>query len=84
MCFNPSYLSGTRSYESGSCCAVSDVIGVFEMESEFSETGEILVYPCRCGGEYILEKRDSPQDRESSIVQCSTCSLNIQVNGVMQ
>ena len=45
-----------------------------------SETGEGYTYPCRCGGEYELEKNETTGSDEELVIPCTTCTLMLNVH----
>ena len=55
-----------------------DCVSLGDMER--SETGEEYVYPCRCGGTYLLEESDTTDLDEELIVPCTTCTLMLRVH----
>ncbi|KAI6646510.1 DPH4-like [Oopsacas minuta] len=57
--------------------ACQETIKISDMEC--LETGEGYTYPCRCGGEYVLEADDVTGVDEELIIPCTTCTLMLRV-----
>lgn len=56
---------------------VWDKVDILELEP--SEEEGYLMYPCKCGGEYLVSLQDL-QNCDRLITPCSTCSLNLEVS----
>lgn len=59
---------------------ISDSIAACDMEPGRTDDGDcILSWPCRCGGAYVVLEEEMEHDGAEVAVQCSTCSLHIEV-----
>ncbi|KAJ1985308.1 hypothetical protein H4R34_000129 [Dimargaris verticillata] len=54
---------------------IHDEVGLDEMD--YDSDAEEYLYPCRCGGDYMLSRQDLALGAD--VAQCTTCSLRVVV-----
>ena len=58
--------------------AIADEIDLADMHRVQSPL-DGFQFPCRCGGDYVLDVLDIELKTNAIVVQCSTCSLYISI-----
>lgn len=60
---------------------INEEISLSEMDPVATDDSEpiIYTYPCRCGGQYNLDKTYLMMNMSQVILSCENCSLNIQL-----
>ncbi|XP_077976192.1 DPH4 homolog [Styela clava] len=59
---------------------VNEEISLSDMDIITDDAKDMeYIYPCRCGTEYILDKKYLEMDLTNIILTCETCSLHIKV-----